>query len=235
MPGSAPVLSLAVSERGFLAGTADGLWASPNGWEWVVHPRFSRGRVVVAGEGGLAYAASAASVSRIETSRTARRLARSPVVPSAIAPDSRTADVYLATGNGRFYRVVPAGAVEAVEEEGSAPEEVLALDESSGRLLAGGLVSGLWESTDSGRSWKRILKTSLTAILIDPEKPSRILIGTAGGILISEDSGSTWRFSEMRSPISGLSARRGDFFAIAERRVFRSAGGDRGWRVLSPR
>lgn len=229
VPGGAPILSLAASEKGFLAGTADGLWVSPDGYEWVRHPEFASGRVVVGAEEGVAVAASARALSIIETSQRASIVAKSPANPSAVVP-GQGGDVYVATGEGRFYRISDA-TILPVRGEGG-PPEVLALDEDEGTLYAGGLVSGLYRSRDLGDTWTKILATSLTAILVDPDDTRRILIGTAGGVLITEDSGDSWNFSEMRSSISGLSARHGDFFALGDRFLFRSADGDRDWKPV---
>lgn len=231
VPGSGPILSLAASENGFLAGTSDGLWVSPKRLDWVRHPQFSSGRVVVTTEEGIAFAASRESIARIETSRTSEHLARPSEAPSAIAARA-SGDIYLATGDGRFFRLTPGGSLAEVEST-QGPAEVLAMDESDEILYAGGLVSGLYRSSDLGEGWTQILKTSLTSIVVDPANTERILIGTPGGVLISKDSGASWDFTELRSSISGLSASGGAFFALGDRFLFRSSDGERDWAAVS--
>lgn len=226
VPGNSPVLSLAAANKGFLAGTSEGMWVTPDGTDWVLHPEFGAGRVVVAADSGVAYASSSRLVARIETSRTVAPLGPPPALLSSIAVTD-AGDLYLATGGGRIFRLTSAGISKTAGR--GAPPEVVAIDEAEGVLYAGGLVSGLYRSEDQGESWKQILKTSLTAIVVDPDDSQRILIGTAGGVLITEDSGEAWRFTEMRSTISGLSARGGEFFALGDRFLLRSADGDRDW------
>jgi hypothetical protein len=230
VPSEAPILSLAASEKGFLAGTSDGLWVTREVIDWVRHPQFSSGRVVVTAEAGVAFAASRESIARIDTSRTSVQLARPGSTPSALAA-AESGEIYFATGDGRFFRVAASGSVAETSAK-DAPSEVLAMDEDGGTLYAGGLVSGLYRSNDLGESWTQILKTSLTAIVVDPDNGERILIGTPGGVLISEDSGASWGFTEMRSSISGLSAKGGAFFALGDRFLFRSEDGKRNWRSV---
>jgi len=60
-----------------------------------------------------------------------------------------------------------------------------------GRLLAG-TVSGLYASTDGGRSWARKSDPALSilAIAVHPKRPERIVLGTEGsGVWISNDGG----------------------------------------------
>jgi photosystem II stability/assembly factor-like uncharacterized protein len=60
-----------------------------------------------------------------------------------------------------------------------------------GRLLAG-TVSGLYASTDVGRTWARISDPALSvmAIAVDPARPERIVLGTEGaGVWLSTDGG----------------------------------------------
>jgi photosystem II stability/assembly factor-like uncharacterized protein len=62
---------------------------------------------------------------------------------------------------------------------------------ADGRFLAG-TVSGLYASTDGGHTWKRISDPALSvsAIVTDPARPQRILLGTEGaGIWLSTDGG----------------------------------------------
>jgi len=63
-----------------------------------------------------------------------------------------------------------------------------------GRLLAG-TVSGLYASTDGGRSWVRKSDPALSvlSIAVHPRRPQRVVLGTEGsGVWISDDGGESF-------------------------------------------
>jgi photosystem II stability/assembly factor-like uncharacterized protein len=83
---------------------------------------------------------------------------------------------------------------------------------ADGRLLAG-TVSGLYASTDGGHTWKRISDPALSvsAIVVSPARPQRILLGTEGaGIWVSTDGGGDFFRSSL-----GLTATRVGALALA--------------------
>jgi photosystem II stability/assembly factor-like uncharacterized protein len=86
----------------------------------------------------------------------------------------------------------------------------LALDPSARRLFLGAH-TGLFQSDDGGRSWKRVPVSAkhahldVMAITPDPKDPKIIYIGThEAGVVTSSDSGTTWK--EMNAGLGGLDA-----------------------------
>ncbi len=77
-----------------------------------------------------------------------------------------------------------------------------------GYLLAGGVSGGVWKSTDDGQSWQPktdfLPNIAIGSMLIDPDNPERVFIGTGegffnfdaaqgAGVFVSEDFGETWQ------------------------------------------
>jgi photosystem II stability/assembly factor-like uncharacterized protein len=66
------------------------------------------------------------------------------------------------------------------------------------RLYAGGWQTGLWESNDRGKSWRRIWSDpnveGIFTVRADPRNGDHLLIGTDGqGVFESNDRGRSWR------------------------------------------
>jgi len=98
-----------------------------------------------------------------------------------------------------------------------------------------GVIGGLWRTDDAGSTWQRILGTPSQAVLADPSNPQRILLGTPGGVLVSENGGLQWHQTGMRQDVHGLSAENGKFFAVTrERVVYGSNDGVTGWTAFTP-
>ena len=71
---------------------------------------------------------------------------------------------------------------------------VLRQDPSSPAVVYAGTTEGLWKTTDSGATWNRITPSNLIVndLLVDPRRPSHILIATdRAGVLASNDGGLT--------------------------------------------
>ncbi len=68
-------------------------------------------------------------------------------------------------------------------------------------VISGGPGSGLWKSTDSGETWRRLEKglpelMGNTGIVVSPADPNRVyamIEATEGGIFRSDDAGESWR------------------------------------------
>ncbi len=75
------------------------------------------------------------------------------------------------------------------------------------RILAGSVSGGVWRSDDAGATWKPVAdflsSTSVGHIVIDPDQPNRVFVGTGegffngdaprgAGIFVSNDFGDTW-------------------------------------------
>jgi hypothetical protein len=79
--------------------------------------------------------------------------------------------------------------------------------EREGHLLAGGVLGGVWKSTDDGQTWEAktdfLANIAIGSMLIDPDNPEKVYVGTGEGffnfdaaqgygIFVSEDFGETW-------------------------------------------
>src|SRR2546421_59398 len=102
----------------------------------------------------------------------------------------------------------------------------VASDGTTSYVLAGGTL----KSTRDMRTFG----TPSQAVLVDPSSPQRILLGTPGGLLVSENGGLQWHQTEMRKDVHGLSQEGGRFFAVTtERLVYGSNDGTSGWTAFT--
>lgn len=231
IPGDAPITSLAANESAFFAGSADGLFVSADGIDWGRHPQLRGGRVVVATIGGAVFAGAGGRIARIEPTRM-ETVAQIPFEPTGLAGIGDA--IVASSGDGRF---VLAGEDTRVLSTQDGLDEVVALaaHHATGGLLAGGPLSGLWRAGPVSAEplvWQRLLGTPSTALLTEIQTPGRIRLGTPGGLLISDDGGLGWRFTQLRQSISGLTSSQAGYFAISGRLIYHSPDGDTGWNPL---
>lgn len=222
IPVRTPVLSLAVTEEGFFAGTAGGLLVSPDGVRWRRSTGSSSERTILA-SGEFLAAAIGDALYRVEGLEGVERIGELPFLPSALAgSDSR---IYALAPHGRLTVVHP-GEFD-VSEDG--PDGMRYLAAGDGVLYAAGAGDGVW--LFDGR-WTKLLDTPATSVLADLDRPGRVLIGTAGGVLVSGNGGRSWRFTGLREPTEALASHREAFYAVARGIVYRSPDGDSGWAAL---
>lgn len=237
VPGDAPLLGLAVTGEGFLVATGSGLVAGPDGVAWAPVSGL-RGRSLVARSGDAALALVGTALLHTRDLRAFDPVADEALPATALAGLPDGSALLWDGGAGRVVRVSPDGSVAAVPLGEGSPREVVGLAAVPGDppvLFAGGIVAGLWESPDGGRTWTRLLGTPVRAVLADPARPDRLLLGTPGGVLFSVNAGRTWEFTELRAGVEGLAARgAGEFYALTrDRLVYGSADGVTGWEALA--
>lgn len=237
IPGDAAVLSLASLEEGLLVGTGSGLYLSPDGKRWALSERFSLGPVVVKSvdDGAL--------VARDESLYAARGLSSFDDLPG-FRPNEASGQpgeniVAVASGDQGMIAVTRSGRVflrlagEPVRQlRATLPRGVHSVAVGAGKFFAGGLAMGVWVSEDQGASWQQVLATPVAAVEIETGEDQRVFLGTPGGLLVS-DASRTWRFAELRTGIDALTHRGDEFFAVSDRLVYTSRGGDTGWRAIS--
>ncbi len=70
-----------------------------------------------------------------------------------------------------------------------------AVEVDNSKVMYVAMRDGLFKSTDAGRNWKALgdqLK-NLTAVAVNPKRPSNVYVSTAdGAIFKSSDGGTTW-------------------------------------------
>jgi photosystem II stability/assembly factor-like uncharacterized protein len=116
---------------------------------------------------------------------------------SIIVDESNPMIVYLSACSGiykskiaghdfeRAYQGIPSSARRT---------RVLRQDPSNPAIVYAGTTEGLWKTTDSGATWTRTTPSNVIVndVLVDPRRPSRILIATdRAGVLASNDGGLT--------------------------------------------
>jgi len=75
---------------------------------------------------------------------------------------------------------------------------MLKMDPSDHKTVYAGTTEGLWKTADAGATWTRTTggNVVINDVLIDPRRPSRVLLATdRGGVLLSDDGGVTFRAS----------------------------------------
>jgi photosystem II stability/assembly factor-like uncharacterized protein len=233
IPGSDSILSLAAIRAGFLVGTSRGLAASQDGATWAA-ARIQRQQVAVASDGTSAYVLAEGDV-RVTSDLSTYTVQVTGVTGTAVAGGSG-GSVYVA--HAPWIALFGAdGKLRALPSSPPVKEGVVALTAAPGNpseLLAGGPISGLWQSQDAGATWHRLVGTPSQAVLIDPANPQRILLGSPGGLLESVDGGTQWRFTQLRKDVHGLAAAGGVFFAVtSERILYESSDGVGRWKPLT--
>ena len=224
VPGRSPILGLATTEAGFLAGTGRGAFWSRDGKTWSALEALTGSRTLVADGPEVALVLARGVLWRttdLVTLTNPREVGRAIVVA-----DESAEAAYVVKDSREALRLSEGGSQKITFSGG--PTEIIALAVGSNprSLFAGGLTSGVWMSRDEGATWRRLVQTPTRAILLDPSRKGRILIGTSGGILISEDEGRRWRFTGMREPVEALAESDGRFFALSlDRLLYTSADG----------
>lgn len=236
VPGEAPILGLAVTEDGFLVGTGKGLFGSTDGRTWR-RPKGTAGvKALVTNGSSGAFALMDDVLLTSEDLIEFRPFVGTVQSGVAIATDDKD-NVYVAEDATTIVLYLKEGGIRRARPEGG-PLEIVALDAISGEpvtLFAGGLTSGFWRSATGGSKWRHVLKTPVRAVVVDPEDPKRVFIGTAGGVLYSKDGGLKWAFSEMRSSIEAITAARGRIWVVTQDRlIFSSKDGIKAYERPAP-
>lgn len=237
VPGKEPILAMASLDEGLLVGTAGGLFSSADGVRWSRVPGIS-GLSLVATTGQGAVVLAGGSLYEATDLSGVRKVREKMGAALAIA-DDLSGSTYIARTPKRIY-VVSNQAQERTINVEQGPPEILALAAGPGNasgqpggLVAGGLTSGLWRSTDGGASFQKILGTPARAVLADARKRGRLLLATAGGVLVSAD-GRAWSFANLRIPVEAMSQNNTAYFGVGQDRlVYTSPDGLR-WRRLAP-
>lgn len=236
IPGSDSILSLAAIHQGFLVGLAQGVDESRDGVTWLPAVNVPKEPVQVVSDGVTSFVLAGGTL-KATRDLTSFRTVASGVSGTVIAAGGAgaTQTVYLLNG-GSVDRVVADG-TRLAPMPGPPVGEPLCMavvQDNPLSLLVGG-VPGLWRTDAAGVTWQRILGTPAQAVLVDPDNPQRVLLGTPGGVLVSNNGGLQWRFTALRRDVHGLSAENGKFFAVTtERVVYGSDDGDTGWRAVGP-
>lgn len=233
--GRAAILSLGVIDDGYLVGTAEGLLKSSDGRTWIKVKRFSGSRALATSDADKAVVHFKHILYRTSDLNEFEPAYGAVQAAVAVALDVE-GNIYFAESADRYGLVTADGSLQAVKAR-RGPAEVLSIEGIPGDpvvVFAGGLTSGFWRSVGGGLRWRHILKTPTRTILVDPNVPDRIFIGTAGGVLYSTDEGFKWAFTEMRLPIEALAEHGGRYFAISEDRLlYFSNDGLKDWRRVS--
>jgi photosystem II stability/assembly factor-like uncharacterized protein len=135
--------------------------------------------------------------------------------------------LFRSTNDGRSFSLVSA-------KRGGAFMALLVLQD--GRILAGDYLRGLLQSTDRGRSWKRVVRATILRLAVNPKDPRRVLASTAG-IALSTDEGKTWRLVlNLPKGVGPIAWSRSDpklAYAVGLNRVFyRSTDSGQSWQAV---
>jgi photosystem II stability/assembly factor-like uncharacterized protein len=107
-----------------------------------------------------------------------------------------------------------------------------------GRILAGDLQRGLLQSSDGGEHWKRLIRTQILGLAVNPSDPKRVLASTAG-IALSTDGGRNWRLVLNQpkgvGPIAWSPSKPTLAYAVGLNKVFyRSSDSGKNWQPVKP-
>jgi uncharacterized protein (TIGR03437 family) len=89
----------------------------------------------------------------------------------------------------------------------------LAVDPTAPQTLYAAMleVPGIYRTTDGGAHWSQLIPPAkagvVNSLLVDPQNHARIWAATVWGVMVSQDSGSTWTFTALPSfPVRSLAA-----------------------------
>lgn len=175
-----------------------------------------------------------------------------------VTVDPKDEDViFIGTGSGLFLSRDGGG---KWEKGGNLPSDVsvhyISIDGSDNRIIYAAADDGIYKSRNRGSGWFRIFETNITeeeepyknehensglekntevkCIAVDPEDNRRVFAGTSKGLLISTDSGRTWK----RAGSLGLMSRyikhlaidgQGVVYAATDRGVFTYSSATVSW------
>lgn len=236
IPGTDAILSLATIHQGYLVGRAEGVDESRDGVSWLPAVNIPKEPVQVFSDGVTSFVLAGGTL------KSTRDLSSFTTVASGVSGTlvaaggaGPTQTVYVLTGASVDRVVIDGSRLPSVPAPPVGEPLCMAVVRDGPLSLLVGGVQGLWRTDDAGATWQRILGTPAQGVLVDPDNPERILLGTPGGVLLSTNGGQQWRFTTLRKDVHGLSSENGKFFAVTtERVVYGSDDGDTGWRAVGP-
>ena len=121
------------------------------------------------------------------------------------------------------------------------------VDPHDDKIVYAASVAGLYRTEDEGKAWKLVSDENLVinAIVLHPERPERIILGTEGdGIYVSDDRGATFRRSNRglynvkvagvaSDPVKKNRLYAAVYFGGAASGIYESHDGGEQWRKLS--
>lgn len=167
----------------------------------------------------------------------------------ALASDPRNDSViYLASPGGGVWKTMDGGTTWSPQLDGALSPQVcsLVIDPQSPDVVYLGTGDdqsprpdqGVARSADGGRNWTfgpRFTDQAVCAIAVDPLNSSRVLAGSAEGLFVSLDAGTSWT-SVLSTPVTSISFDgQGSVYAgmLGENVLARSSDGGRTWSNLS--
>jgi photosystem II stability/assembly factor-like uncharacterized protein len=103
-------------------------------------------------------------------------------------------------------------------------------------LLAGLLYSGIWRSSDGGKSWQPTEKIlpEPSAVITLALSATRLFAGTTNGIFRSDDQGQSWSPAGPGAHyIRSILSDDADIFAVTDKGFHRSSDGGQNWQQVS--
>jgi photosystem II stability/assembly factor-like uncharacterized protein len=147
-----------------------------------------------------------------------------------VGPDST---VYALTNDGLFF--TDGRAWQSINPPEKSVVSLAVAPDDPQRLYAGTASTGLYRSTDGGRTWEHVTQglymvpgvpLRITAVTVDQQNPYRVVAATAygvgsqitnEGIYESQDAGHTWRrLAGANSLVTQLTANRGVVYAATD-------------------
>lgn len=154
--------------------------------------------------------------------------------------DARSVYAY-AVGHGLFWSGDAGETWEQRADADQVPPDLFGLavvGDGSETLVLTGPQSGIFRSTDGGRTLVRIADVPASAVAVDPDNPTVVWAFTGGGLMRSSDEGKTWEtVSDLRGvegqPVA-LGAGDAVLWAVTEepRALYRSVDGGGVWEQV---
>jgi photosystem II stability/assembly factor-like uncharacterized protein len=151
------------------------------------------------------------------------------VLKLALGPDGR---LYALTGQGLFASDGQTWQALSLPE---AAASLAVAPNDPERLYAGGVSTGVYRSTDGGRTWERVdngialvpgTALRVTALAVDPNNPQQVVAATAYGlgnqfapdrVYVSKDGGYSWsKLADAQGLVTQLSLEQGVVYAASD-------------------
>jgi photosystem II stability/assembly factor-like uncharacterized protein len=156
------------------------------------------------------------------------------VLELAVGPDSR---LYALTSQGLFASDGQTWQALSLPE---AAASLAVAPNDPQRLYAGGVSTGVYRSTDGGRTWERVdsgmaltpgVALRVTALAVDPHNPQQVVAATAQGlgnqfapgpVYVSKDGGYSWsKLADAQGLVTQLSLAQGVAYATTDQGLAR--------------
>jgi hypothetical protein len=171
---------------------------------FVIHP--TRNSTFIVGMAGI--------FKSVDAGKSWRQVFNRPPINAILIDPKNPDNLFAASGTVGYYTSADGGETWSTVKNELRYVYCLLIDPTNTSIMYAGTFGSMYKSTDKGSSWIKILNAAVPSLAIDLNKPNVIIAATResdknkGGVLKSEDGGTTWKNTT-------TNAKHSDFWACA--------------------